>query len=117
MYAIRSYYVRPVADEVGKAFRIDDAKGRYIVFCKNSFPRDLDLKGLKIVLDCANGAAYKVAPAILAELGAEVIPLGVAPNGTNINAGCGSLHPEVIHITSYNVCYTKLLRSWRSSVS
>lgn len=88
--------LRPVASEVGKAYRIDDAVGRYIVFLKNSFPRDLDLKGLKIVLDCANGAAYKVAPSVLQELGAEVVPLGVTPNGTNINAGCGSLHPEVI---------------------
>ncbi len=88
--------LRPIASEVGKAFRIDDAVGRYIVFLKNSFPKDLDLKGLKIVLDCANGAAYKVAPAVLRELGAEVIPLGVSPNGTNINSGCGSLHPEVI---------------------
>ncbi len=88
--------LRPVASEVGKAFRIDDAVGRYIVFLKNSFPKNLNLKGLKIVLDCANGAAYKVAPAVLQELGAEVIPLGVSPNGTNINAGCGSLHPEVI---------------------
>ncbi|MDO3379126.1 phosphoglucosamine mutase [Geoalkalibacter halelectricus] len=88
--------LRPVASEVGKAFRIDDAVGRYIVFLKNSFPRDLDLKGLKIVLDCANGAAYKVAPAVLRELGAEVIPLGVNPDGTNINAACGSLHPEII---------------------
>ncbi|HEX9874640.1 MAG TPA: phosphoglucosamine mutase [Deferrimonas sp.] len=88
--------LRPTAAEVGKAFRIDDARGRYIVFLKNAFPRDLDLKGLKIVLDCANGAAYKVAPAVLEELGAEVIPLGVSPNGTNINAGCGSLHPGII---------------------
>lgn len=88
--------LRPVADEVGKAFRIDDACGRYIVFLKNSFPQQLDLNGLKIVLDCANGAAYKVAPAVLEELGAEVIPLGVKPNGSNINAGCGSLYPEVI---------------------
>jgi phosphoglucosamine mutase len=88
--------LRPIASEVGKAFRIDDAKGRYIVFLKNSFPRDLDLTGLKIVLDCANGAAYKVAPAVLAELGAEVISAGVSPDGTNINAGCGSLHPEVL---------------------
>jgi phosphoglucosamine mutase len=88
--------LRPVADEVGKAFRIDDACGRYIVFLKNSFPQQLDLNGLKIVLDCANGAAYKVAPAVLQELGAEVIPLGVQPNGSNINAGCGSLYPEVI---------------------
>ncbi len=88
--------LRPIAAEVGKAFRIDDAGGRYIVFLKNSFPGDLDLKGLKIVLDCANGAAYKVAPAVLEELGAEVIRLGVSPDGTNINAGCGSLHPEGI---------------------
>ena len=88
--------LRPTAAEVGKAYRIDDAKGRYIVFLKNTFPRDLDLNGLKIVLDCANGAAYKVAPAVLEELGAEVISLGVAPNGTNINAGCGSMHPELM---------------------
>lgn len=88
--------LRPIAEEVGKAYRIDDAIGRYIVYLKNTFPKDLDLQGLRIVLDCANGAAYKVAPAVLAELGAEVISLGVSPNGTNINAGCGSLHPEVM---------------------
>ncbi len=88
--------LRPVASEVGKAFRIDDAVGRYIVFLKNSFPKELDLTGLKIVLDCANGAAYKVAPAVLEELGAEVIRIGVSPNGVNINAGCGSLYPDVI---------------------
>ncbi len=88
--------LRPIASEVGKAFRIDDAKGRYVVFLKNAFPRDLDLQGMRIVLDCAHGAAYKVAPAVLEELGAEVIPLGVSPNGTNINANCGSLHPEIM---------------------
>ncbi|MFW9603553.1 MAG: phosphoglucosamine mutase [Trichlorobacter sp.] len=88
--------LRPTATEVGKAFRIDDAAGRYTVFLKNSFPNEFDLAGLKIVLDCGNGAAYKIAPAVFEELGAEVIPLGVKPNGTNINAGCGSLHPEVI---------------------
>jgi len=88
--------LRPTADDVGKAFRIDDACGRYIVFLKNAFPRDLDLQGLKIVLDCANGAAYKAAPAVFEELGAEVVRLGVSPNGSNINAGCGSLHPQVI---------------------
>jgi phosphoglucosamine mutase len=70
--------------------------GRYIVFLKNTFPRELDLQGLKIVLDCANGAAYKVAPAVFEELGAEVITLGVNPDGKNINAGCGSLYPEVM---------------------
>jgi phosphoglucosamine mutase len=88
--------LRPTAAAVGKAFRIDDAGGRYVVFLKNTFPRDLDLIGLKIVLDCAHGAAYKVAPAVLEELGAEVITLGVSPNGTNINKDCGSLHPEGI---------------------
>ncbi len=88
--------LRPIADEVGKAYRIDDAIGRYVVFLKNTFPRDLDLQGLRIVLDCAHGAGYRVAPAVLTELGAEVIPLGVEPNGTNINDGCGSLHPEVM---------------------
>jgi len=88
--------LRPVATEVGKAYRIDDAIGRYVVFLKSAFPKDLDLAGMKIVLDCANGAAYKVAPSVLEELGAEVITIGVKPNGTNINDGCGSLHPEVM---------------------
>jgi phosphoglucosamine mutase len=88
--------LRPSAEEVGKAFRVDDAMGRYIVFLKNTFPRELDLCGLKIVLDCAHGAAYRVAPSVLEELGAEVIPYGVSPNGTNINDGCGSTYPEVI---------------------
>ena len=88
--------LRPIATEVGKAYRIDDAVGRYVVFLKSTFPKELDLSGMKIVLDCANGAAYKVAPAVLEELGAEVIPLGIKPNGTNINAGCGSTHPEII---------------------
>ena len=88
--------LRPTAEEVGKAFRVDDAMGRYIVFLKNTFPRELDLSGMKIVLDCAHGAAYRVAPAVLEELGAEVFAYGVSPDGTNINAGCGSTHPEVI---------------------
>jgi len=88
--------LRPIADDVGKAYRIDDAVGRYIVFLKNTFPKELDLQGLKIVLDCAHGAAYKVAPAVLEELGAEVIAIGVKPDGKNINAGCGSLYPEVM---------------------
>ncbi len=88
--------LRPIADDVGKAYRIDDAIGRYVVFLKNAFPKELDLQGLRIVLDCANGAGYKVAPAVLTELGAEVIPLGVKPDGTNINEGCGSLYPDVM---------------------
>jgi phosphoglucosamine mutase len=88
--------LRPVADAVGKAYRMDDARGRYIVFLKHSFPRDLDLNGLRIVLDCANGAAYKVAPAVLEELGATVIPIGVTPNGTNINDKCGSMYLDLL---------------------
>jgi phosphoglucosamine mutase len=83
-------------EEIGKAFRIDDAPGRYVVFAKNSFPNDLTLEGIKIVLDCANGAAYKVAPLIFKELGAEVITIGVNPNGKNINTDCGSLNPALL---------------------
>ena len=82
--------IRPTADEIGKAMRIDDARGRYIVFCKNAFPDDLTLNGLKIVIDCANGATYKIAPIILSELGAEVIAIHDQPNGLNINDQCGS---------------------------
>jgi phosphoglucosamine mutase len=81
--------------EIGRAYRIDDAQGRYIEFAKNSI-QNTSLKGLKIVLDCANGAAYKVAPLILSELGADVIVLNNSPDGNNINQECGSLHPEVI---------------------
>jgi phosphoglucosamine mutase len=89
-------HLRPTAEEVGKAFRIDDAVGRYVVFLKNTFSRDLTLEGLKIAVDCANGAAYKVAPAVFEELGAELVLTGVKPNGHNINDHCGSLHPEVV---------------------
>lgn len=87
---------RPTADLVGKAYRIDDIHGRYIVFLKSLFPKDLDLLGLRIVLDCANGAAYKVAPLVFEELGAEVIKMGVHPDGLNINDKCGALYPEAI---------------------
>jgi len=80
--------------EIGQAQRIDDALGRYVVFLKKTFPIDFTLDGVRVVLDCANGAAYRVGPTVLQELGAEVFPLGVAPNGRNINDGCGSLHPE-----------------------
>lgn len=88
--------IRPTAKEVGKAYRIDDAIGRYIEFAKNSIPKGTSLEGLKIVVDCANGASYKVTPSVLKELGADVITLNDEPNGTNINLDCGSLHPEVI---------------------
>ncbi|MGH7770664.1 MAG: phosphoglucosamine mutase [Candidatus Binatia bacterium] len=85
---------RPTASEIGKAFRISDAVGRYIVFLKNTFPRNLTLEGLRIVVDCSHGAAYRVAPEVLSELGAEVIPIGIHPDGENINRDCGSLYPE-----------------------
>jgi phosphoglucosamine mutase len=85
---------RPTASEIGKAFRIPDAVGRYNVFLKNSFPRHLTLEGLKIVVDCGHGAAYKVVPEVLSELGAEVLAIGVQPDGENINRRCGALHPE-----------------------
>jgi phosphoglucosamine mutase len=81
-------------DDIGQAQRIEDARGRYIVYLKNTFPRDLTLKGLRIVIDCANGAGYRVGPMVLRELGAEIIELGCEPNGRNINDSCGSLYPE-----------------------
>jgi phosphoglucosamine mutase len=87
---------RPTGDLVGKAYRIDDVYGRYIVALKALFPKDMDLLGVRIVLDCANGAGYKVAPLVFEELGAEVIRRGVSPNGLNINDKCGALHPEEI---------------------
>ncbi|MEK6533878.1 MAG: phosphoglucosamine mutase [Nitrospirota bacterium] len=87
-------HLRPTADLIGKAFRIDDAEGRYIEFAKRSLPRDLDFQGIKLVVDCANGAAYKLAPKVLRELGAKVEVIGCEPNGMNINAGCGAVHPE-----------------------
>jgi phosphoglucosamine mutase len=87
------------APEIGRARRIDDARGRYVPFAKSTFPDHLRLDGLKVVIDCANGAAYHVAPDALWELGAEVIPLGVKPNGLNINDGCGSTHPELLQET------------------
>ena len=88
--------IRPTADAVGKAVRIDDALGRYIEFAKASFPRGLTLEGVRIVVDCAHGAAYKSTPCVLRELGAEVIVYGNQPNGMNINQDCGSMHPEAV---------------------
>jgi phosphoglucosamine mutase len=87
--------LRPTATDVGKASRIDDARGRYIVFLKNTFPKHRTLDGMKIVVDCAHGAAYRCAPEVFMELGADVIVLGDEPDGENINDGYGSLHPEV----------------------
>jgi len=84
----------PTGAAVGTAYRMEDAGGRYIVHAKSTFPADLRLDGLRVVVDAAHGAAYKVAPAVFAELGADVVPLGVHPNGQNINRDCGALHPE-----------------------
>ncbi len=82
--------------QLGRARRLDDAVGRYIEYCKNTFPRGLRLDGLKVVVDCANGAAYKTAPQVLWELGAEVVTVGVQPDGTNINRQCGSQYTETL---------------------
>ncbi len=87
---------RATANQLGRARRLDDAGGRYIEFVKNTFPKGLRLEGLKVVVDCANGAAYKVAPTVLWELGAEVVPMGVAPDGTNINRNCGTLSTQTM---------------------
>lgn len=84
------------SSELGKAKRVDDAAGRYVEFCKSTFPNDMDLRDLKIVLDCANGATYKVAPLVFHELGAEVIAIGNIPNGVNINLDVGSTHPQTL---------------------
>lgn len=94
IFSERLSNLQPTADKVGKAFRIDDARGRYIVFAKETFPKDLSLEGLEVVLDCANGAGYKVAPTVFSELGAGVRALGVEPDGKNINEACGSQHAE-----------------------
>ena len=88
--------VRSSSDQIGKAVRIDDALGRYIEFAKSSFPKGLTLEGLKIVLDCGHGAAYKSSPCVLRELGAEVFVFNNQPDGTNINENCGSMHPEAM---------------------
>jgi len=89
---LESYRADP--DDLGRARRIEDATGRYVVFLKKTFPMNLDLTKMRVVLDCANGAAYKVGPTVFEELGAEVFPIGVEPDGRNINKECGSLYPE-----------------------
>jgi phosphoglucosamine mutase len=99
-HAIETSMDQPLAcvssAELGKARRVNDAAGRYIEFCKATFPNELDLKGLKLVVDCAHGAAYHVAPPVFHELGAEVIAIGDDPDGLNINAGVGATHPEFL---------------------
>ena len=86
----------PDPADTGRAYKIKDAPGRYIVYLKNSFPSHLSLEGLRVVIDCANGANYRVAPLALEELGAEVVRIGTEPNGLNINYRCGSLYPEAV---------------------
>ncbi len=89
-------HLRPTADAIGKAYRIDDAAGRYIEFVKQLLPKNLDFQGIKLVVDCANGAAYSVAPMVLRELGAKIEVIGNKPDGMNINAQCGAVHPEAL---------------------
>ncbi|MCF2133238.1 MULTISPECIES: phosphoglucosamine mutase [Mycetohabitans] len=99
-HAIEDQLEQPMAcapsERLGKARRLDDAAGRYIEFCKGTFPAAFDLRGLKLVVDCANGAAYQVAPHVFHELGAEVVSIGVAPNGFNINDGVGATAPDTL---------------------
>ena len=87
------------SDKLGVARRVDTLRTQYQEFCSSTLPKGIDLKGLKIVVDCANGAAYKVAPRTLADLGAEIVPIGSSPNGRNINVGCGSTAPELLQLT------------------
>ena len=84
---------------LGRAMRVDRSRIHYQEFCASTLPEGTDLSGLKVVIDCANGAAYKVGPRVLADLGAEIVPIGCSPNGRNINDGCGSLHPELLQLT------------------
>jgi phosphoglucosamine mutase len=84
---------------LGRATRVDKSRTHYQEFCASSLPPGMTLEGFKVVLDCANGAAYKVGPRVLADLGAEIVPIGSSPNGRNINDGCGSMHPELLQLT------------------
>ena len=93
---------------LGKAVRIDRSRTDYQNFCVSTIPEGMDLKGFKIVIDCANGAGYKVAPRVLADLGAEIVPIGCSPNGRNINDGCGSMSPELLQLTvSRCACFVR----------
>jgi phosphoglucosamine mutase len=87
------------SQHLGRAVRIDRSRAQYQEFCMSTIPPDMNLKGFKIVIDCANGAGYKVAPRVLADLGAEIVPIGCSPNGRNINDGCGSTAPELLQLT------------------
>ncbi|MBI4697507.1 MAG: phosphoglucosamine mutase [Nitrospirae bacterium] len=89
-------HIRPLGNGIGKAHRVEDAAGRYIEYVKASFTKGMTLEGVKIVVDCANGSTYKITPSVLRELGANVISINDKPDGVNINAGCGAMHPEVV---------------------
>ena len=97
------YSATPKGAGIGRAYRIDEAHGRYVVFLKSTFPQEYDLSGMKIALDCANGAAYKSAPMVFSELGADVATMGIAPNGVNINERVGALYPQGIAEMTYHV--------------
>ena len=94
MFSARLEKIRPEGAGIGKAYRVDDAAGRYIEYVKSTFPKGRTLEGMKIVVDCSNGSAYKITPFVLDELGADVIPINHEPDGININADCGTAHPE-----------------------
>ena len=96
IFSNNMHLLRPSPNELGKAYRIDDVRGQYIVFLKNTFPKEYNLEGIKVILDCANGATYRVAPDTFSELGADITSLFDKPNGENINANCGSQHPETL---------------------
>ena len=100
---IESYLGEPAltrdSQRLGRATRVDKQRTLYQDFCASTMPPGVDLRGLKVVIDCANGAAYKVAPRVLSDLGAEIIPIGCSPNGRNINDGCGTMHPELLRMT------------------
>src|SRR6202020_903030 len=100
---IESLLEQPVVTQesqhLGKAIRIDRSRTQYQEFCASTIPAGMNLEGFKIVIDCANGAGYKVAPRVLADLGAEIVPIGCSPNGRNINDGCGSTSPELLQLT------------------
>jgi len=96
VFSKRLKKIRPDGARIGKAYRVDDAAGRYIEYVKSAFPKGVTLEGLRIVVDCANGSAYRITPHVLSELGADVIAINNKPDGMNINANCGSTHPEAI---------------------
>ncbi len=96
MFTERLEKIRPEGAGIGKAFRVDDASGRYIEYVKSTFPKGKTLEGMKVVIDCSNGSAYKITPSVLNELGADVIAINSKPDGININANCGATHPEAM---------------------